>query len=313
MAGPSGRPFFSYFYRMKFLWVTLCAGLLFACKKGASFDDTATFTASVLAQANDQVRISTTIDAAFNDVDSVLANPVNLCGANVTVDSVDSPRSITITYTGATCGVLLYHAGTITVQYPPGNNWDSTLDTVAVLFTNVTINTPPDTTNILFNGLCYYTNVTGASLSTLTGGSASSIVHTITGVNLNVIFDYAWPQMWQIARQRTYTNNNGIVISTAGMDTVGGIPAVSEWGGNRFGNSVITAIDSPLVADQGCGWQTTAGQIMLNNPSGMTSMTYGLDSTGAATGCPVAGRPYYYKLAWTGTGQDPVMAILPYP
>ena len=127
------------------------------------------------------------------------------------------------------------------------------------------------------------------------------------------MFNFTWPSTWQVARRRTYTNNGGLSISTAGMDSVGGYAAVSEWGGNRFGNSVITAVDSPLTINQGCGWRLTSGQIQLYNPSGITSMIYGLDSTGSASACPAAGTPYYYKLAWTGTGQNPFTAVLPYP
>jgi len=57
----------------------------------------------------------------------------------------------------------------------------------------------------------------------------------------------------------------------------------------------------------------TRGQIRLYNPAGVTSMIYGLDSTGAASDCPPAGVPYHYKMAWSGTDQNPYTAILPYP
>jgi hypothetical protein len=299
---------------MKFLLVSLSAAVLFSCsKKGSGFNDSSAFNANVEAQTNDQVRISTTIDAIFNDVDSVLANPVNLCAANVTVDSVDSPRVISIAYNGSACGFLLYHQGTVRIFYAVGNNWNATLDTVLVTFTNVVVNTPPDTTNLLFNGGFYYTNVSGGSLSDLAGGGASAIVHSITGVNLNIIYHYTWPSNWQIARRRTYTNDGSLVISTTGMDSVGGYANVSEWGGNRFGNSVIAAVDSPLTITQACGWRQTSGQIQLYNPVGMTNMTYGLDSTGVPTSCPLTGVPYYYKLSWTGSGQNPYTRVLPYP
>ena len=299
---------------MKFLLVTLSAALLFSCSKtGSGFNDTANFTANAQAQTNDQVRISSTIDAVFNDVDSVLANPANLCGATVTVDSVDSPRKVTITYNGVACGFFLYHQGTVTIQYPPGNNWNTALDTVLVTLQNVVINTPPDTSSLVFSGQCLYTNVSGGSLSGLTGGGPSPVIHSITVVNLGVLYNFYWPSIWQIARLRTYTNKGGLAISTSGMDSVGGYAAVAEWGGNRFGNSVITAIDSPLMINQGCGWRLTSGQIQLYNPAGMTSMIYGLDSTGTATGCPTGGTPYYYKLSWSGSGQNPYTVVLPYP
>lgn len=298
--------------RCRLALLTLLAGLLVACKKNSSssFNNTAAFTANVQTQTSDQVRISNTIDAVFNDVDSVLANPVNLCAANVSVDSVAD--TITIAYNGTSCGLLSY-SGTVRIGYTPGNSWNNALDTVGIRFYNVIINTPPDTNHILFTGYCYYTNVSGGSLSGLNNGSPP-VIHSITGVNLSVVYNYTWQSYWQIARQRSYTNNSGMVIvTTSGMDSVGGFAAVSEWGGSRFGNSVIVSVDSPLVINQGCGWRLTGGQIQLHNPAGTTSMIYGLDSTGAATGCPLAGTPYFYKLAWSGTGQNPYTAILPYP
>ena len=300
---------------MKFLLVTLCAGLLFACKKGSGgFNDTTSFTANVRAQTDDQVRISNTIDAVFNDVDSVLDNPaISLCAGGVGIDTTVDPRIIQIAYGGSSCGFTKYLKGVITISYVPGTNWNDPLDTVAVSFYNVAINTPPDTNTILFNGKCSYTNVTGGSLSGLGAGGPSPVIHTITGFNLNLAYNSYWPSTWQIARRRTYTNNGGLTISTAGMDSVGGFAAISEWGGNRFGNSMIVGVDSPLVIDQGCGWQLTRGQIRLYNPAGVTSMIYGLDSTGAASGCPPAGVPYHYKMAWSGTDQNPYTAILPYP
>jgi hypothetical protein len=299
---------------MKFLLVPLCAALLFSCsKKGSGFNDSSSFNANVETQTIDQLRISTTIDAVFNDVDSVLANPVNLCGATVTVDSVDSPRNVTIVYNGATCGLLLYHQGTVTVSYLPGNNWNAAHDTVQVTLKNVTINTPPDTANLVFSGTCSYTNVSGGSLAGLTGGGPSPVIHSITGINISIFYNFYWPSNWQIARQRSYINNGGLVVTTTGMDSVGGYAGVAEWGGNRFGNSVIEAVDSPLTITQGCGWRLSSGQTQLYNPVGMTSMVYGLDSAGAATGCPVGGTPFYYKLAWTGSGQNPYTTLLPYP
>ncbi|HVS97815.1 MAG TPA: hypothetical protein VHE54_15075 [Puia sp.] len=296
---------------MKFLLVALCAGILFGCKKSsAGLDNTPVFTTYVRAQTDDLVRISTTIDAIFNDVDSVLANPVDLCSAHVSVDSVSD--TVSILYNNGSCGSLSY-SGTVRIGYVPGSNFDHALDTVGIRLYNVMVNTPPDTAHISFSGLVYYTNVSGGSLAGLAGGGASPVVHTITGVNLNVVYAFTWPSNWQIARQRTYSNDGGLVISTSGMDSVGTFGAVSEWGGNRFGNSVIAGIDSALTIHQGCGWQLTGGRLHLYNPAGTTSVTYGLDSTGAATGCPAAGIPYYYKLSWTGIDENPYTAVLPYP
>jgi hypothetical protein len=309
---------FLYFRTMNWKRILVLAVLPFACTKPTVFNgnNTATFNSNLQTQANDQVRISTEIDAAFNDIDSVLAQialptPASLCAGNVTVDSVDTPRVITLAYNGDLCGLLVYDSGYISISYNPGTNWSSPVDTVSVTFNNVIINRLSDTTEIGLSGTAYYTNVSGGSLIGFSGTSPP-IVHTITGINLGIVFDHALTATWQIARQRNYTYNNGLSISTSGFDTAGGFSNVSEWGGNRFGNSVVTSITSPLVISQGCNWQLTGGQELLNNPVGVTTLSFGLDSTGAAMGCPAPGSSYYFGLSWTGTGENNYSIYLPY-
>jgi hypothetical protein len=300
---------------MKWKCILALAVLPFACVKPTVFNtnNTATFTANLQTQANDQVRISTEIDAAFNDIDSVLAlpTPASLCSGNVTVDSADTPRVITLTYNGDRCGLLVYDSGSISISYNPDTNWSGPADTVSITFYNVIIYRQGDTTEIGLSGTAYYTNVSGGNLTGFSGTSPP-VVHTITGINLGIVFDHAWTAIWQIARQRTYTYNNGLSISTIGLDTAGGYSDVSEWGGSRFGNSVITSITSPLVIGQGCNWQLIAGQEQLNNPVGVTTLSFGLDSVGAPMGCPAPGSSYYFGLSWTGTGENNYNIFLPY-
>jgi hypothetical protein len=50
----------------------------------------------------------------------------------------------------------------------------------------------------------------------------------------------------------------------------------------------------------------------LNNAAGNTAITFGLDATGAATGCPVLGGFYYFKLVYTSNANKTYTFILPY-
>src|SRR5581483_6457134 len=120
-----------------------------------------------------------------------------------------------------------------------------------------------DTTTIVYNGAFYYTNVSGGSLSSLTSAASSPIVHSLRGANISVFFNNQTTATWQIARQRTYTYNNGLVISTTGTDTAGGQQNVSEYGGTRYGNSFVTSVISPLVTTQACDFQVTSGQTQI--------------------------------------------------
>jgi hypothetical protein len=289
------------------------AGLFFACsKKPGSFNNGANFTAALKVQANDEVRISSELDAAFNDVDSVAGGAASVCGATIAVDSVDSPRVIKITYSGQTCDALRSRSGSISIAYTPGSSWNTAGDSLVVSFTTLTITRLADYKTLTLNGSFMYRNISGGSLAGLNTGGTTPVVHTLTGSNITLTYDDGTITNWQFTRQRTYTYSGGLVISTLGLDSAGTIGGVADWGANRFGNSVVAVPTSAWVISQACGWRTTGGQATLTNPVGATTLTFGLDSTGKATGCPVNGGHYYYQLGWTGQGENPYSTLLPY-
>ncbi|HEY4112120.1 hypothetical protein [Puia sp.] len=295
--------------------VILMAGLLLACSnKTAPFNNTPNFIASLQIQANDGIRVSTELDAAFNDVDSILADAKSVCGSTLSlfVDSVDSILASTITYNGNTCNALYSRAGTISILSRQGSSWTTPGDSVTVNFANYLVTRLADTKRFRLNGTFIYRNVSGGTLAGLTTGGTSPVVHTIAGVNVNITYDDSTLSRWQFGRQRSYTNSSGLVISTIGLDSAGTIGQVADWGGNRFGNSVVLVPVTPLTISQSCGWQLTGGQATMTNPAGTTTLIFGLDSTGKATGCPVNGNHYYYNLSWTGESENPYSAILSY-
>ena len=325
--------------------VGVVACILFACKKNAAFSSSeqAQLDSAVNVQTNDQVRVVSDIDAIFNDVNSVMINQKSVTGAGVQrgvrqgvtvtggpidtiqntgicaatyvqVDAVDTPHYISITYGGPVCDNSRIFSGHVTIYFNPGTSWSTANDTVGVNLTNLYVKgLQSDTSTILYNGSFYFSNVSGGSLSSLTSTASTPVVHSIQGINISLLFNDVTSAVWQIAHQRTYTYNNGLVISTTGTDTAGGLQNVSEYGGTRYGNSFITSITSPLITTQACDFQVTGGQTQLTNPSGVTIMLFGLNSSGTATGCPSSGSPYYYHLSWTGTGENPYSAVRPYP
>ncbi|HXB06093.1 MAG TPA: hypothetical protein VNW04_03235, partial [Puia sp.] len=142
---------------------------------------------------------------------------------------------------------------------------------------------------------------------------AAAITHTIMSTNMSVTFDNGAQRTWSVARQRVYSYNNGLVVTTTGLQTSGSIQGISEWGTNRFGNTFTTQIVNPLVISLcNSAFQVTSGEVNLTNAAGSTMITFGLDSTGAATSCPVGSASYYFKLVWTGKAGKTYTFILPY-
>jgi hypothetical protein len=303
-----------YFYGMKRLVpVILFAAVLCSCSKKTSLvNNTSVLTAELRTQSNDAVRVSNELDAAFNDVDSILENHADVCNGTFAINTADTPNVMAITYKGNTCDALSSRSGYITIDYTPGSSWTTAGDSVTVNLSNLLITRLSDNKNFQFNGTLTYYNTSGGALAGLSAGSVSPVVHTIAGFNVNVTYDDGTLSRWQFTRRRTYTYNQGIVISTVGTDSAGTVANVADWGSNRYGNSMILVPTTPLLISQSCGWRTTGGQATLSNPSGTSTLSFGLDSTGKATGCPLPGIPFYYKMAWTADGENPYTALLPY-
>ncbi len=290
----------------------LIVGLFFACsKKSTSFNNSKSFVASLQTQSNDAIRISNELDNAINDVDSALAGATSICGATIVVDSVDSPRVIDINYNGNSCDALRTRTGSIGVIYTPGTDWNTPGDSVTLYFNPIVITRKSDGKPLTIKGILVYKNVTGGTLDSLAGGGAP-IVHTLIGTNLSIKFDDSTLSNWSFARQRTYTYSSGLLISTIGLDSAGNIGGVADWGGNRFGNSVVVVPTTPIQLSQSCGWKITGGTETMTNPIGLSTLTFGLDTTGKPAGCPVNGGHFYYGLSWTGDGESPYSGVVPY-
>ena len=175
---------------------------------------------------------------------------------------------------------------------------------------NLTITRLRDGKTIVINGTKTYTNVTGGLIIDLP--NLDSIVHTISG-NMSVTFASGNQRVWDVSKTRTFTYNDGIVLSTTGThaDSLGN-SNVAEWGVNRYGVGFESMISEPKVIAQSCEYRLTGGQNTVIRTDGwMSVITYGLDANGDATGCPGTGT-YYYKLVVNRPNGKTYTYILPY-
>ncbi len=321
----------------RYVLIITFAGMLFACKKNNSSGTAGTTNTDLQTQSDDQTRVSTETDAAFDDVNAVMTSQSSvtgssitpaphfeveggpadtvaspICDAVVTIDTTDNPRTITITYNGKNCDLTRTRKGAVVISFVPGVQWRTAGAVVTVTFQNLAITRLIDNKTITLNGTHTYTDVSGGSLISLPNNPGTSITHTITSSDMSITFDNGSQRTWNIARQRVFTYSGGFVITTTGTHSDGSTQGISEWGVNRFGNNFETAITQPLVIEQSCGFQMTGGQAQLTNNAGTTTITFGLDAAGASTGCPVQGGFYYFELVWAGNGGKTYTFILPY-
>lgn len=309
---------------MKFRILSLSAiifsiSLLFtSCQKNAGSDTEPDYANESTVHSDDQSRFSGEMDAVADDASAALdgtpgfsgrGEQIQLCNATIVVDTISNPRTITITYNGANCFGNRTRTGVVIISMAQGVRWKNAGAVVNVIIQNLRITRLSDNKSITINGTHTYTNVSGGLLVNLL--TLGTITHTISSNNMSVTFDNNSQRTWQVAKQRVFTYNNGIVVTTTGTHSAGGVTGIAEWGINRFGRVFTTVISQPLVVRQDCNFRLTSGQVVHTLPVFNASVTFGLDATGNPTSCPGAG-PYYMKIIWTGPGGNPHTIILPY-
>lgn len=292
--------------------------LFTSCQKNT--DTNADFTTESSAHSDDQSRFSDEVDAVANDINLQMeANPgftgrgeqvqSLICDATVVVDTVSNPRTITITFNGTNCLGNRTRTGVIIISMAQGIRWKDAGAVINVTFQNFKITRLRDNKSITINGTQAHTNVSGGLLINLP--VLGHITHTITSSNISVTFDNNSQRTWQVAKQRLFTYNNGVVITVTGLHSQGGTSGIVEWGTNRFGNSFTTAITHPVVRRQDCSFRVGSGKVVHATASFNASVTFGLDSNGNPTTCPGLGY-YYMKVEWTGPNNQTHTALLPY-
>lgn len=286
-----------------------------ACKKDEAKPDDST--TEMTTEADDQSRISGEMDAVANDINlavegnvdfggRVLRPTTEICGATLSAESSSGVKKLTIAYAGGQCGGQHVRTGTVVVSMPSDVRWRDAGAELTVEYKDVKITRRSDNKSITINGTGTFTNVSGGRLIDLaTQGSITHTHHSTTTVK----FEDGTERTWQVARQRVFTYDNGIVITVTGLQNQGTNSGIAEWGTNRFGKVFATAITQPLVIRQDCNFRITSGQVQ-HQPSSAT-VTFGLNADGIATSCPGSGS-YYYKLSWTGPAGKVYSFILPY-
>jgi len=232
----------------------------------------------------------------------------SICGATTVLDTLSNPRTITITYNGLDCSGTRTRTGTIVLSMASNTRWKNAGAVINVSFQNYKVKRLSDNKSITFNGTQTYTNVTGGLLFNLS--NVSPIIHTISSTNMSITFDNNTQRQWSIARRRTYSYNNGIVMEVNGTHTDGNNTQIAEWGTNRFGHPFTTSITQGLVVRQSCAFRLTSGEIK-HEGFATSTVKFGLDVNGLPTGCP-GSNPFYYKVTWTGPNGATATAILPY-
>lgn len=290
-----------------------------SCKKDKTSDAD---TMDLVTHSDDQSEVATNTDDIANDVNTTIDNYNAFngfvgsadgitglpCNATAVLDSANGLRRITITFNGLNCTGTRTRTGVILLTMPLAQHWKDAGAAVTINIQNLKITRVRDNKSITINGTIVTTNVSGGRLRDL--ASLGTIIHTVTSTGVTVTFDNNTKRTWQIAKKRTFTYNNGIVITTIGTHIEGSVTGISEWGTNRFGNDFITAITQPMVIRQDCDWRLVSGQVTHSRLLASTVVTFGLDSAGNPVTCPSG--TFYMKIVWTNANNVVRTYIIPY-
>lgn len=298
--------------------IGLISFALTSCKKDhIETDDLATICKN---QADDESRLSDEFDAISMDATRVVeAAPIlagarvdwqDLCDATVAYDTLGSNRTVTITYNGTNCIGNRTREGVVVIIMPLGVQWSNAGATMTINIQNLVITRLSDGKTITLNGTKTVTNVTGGLVENLSG--AGTITHTVYGNDLSITFDNGSERLWNVARQRVFTYDDGIVITVTGLHDNGTSTGIAEWGTNRHGHLFETTIVDPLVIRQDCDFRLTSGKKIHEVGPRVVTVTFGLDASGNATACPGFGNPYYLKAEWNDPQGNYHFVLKPY-
>jgi hypothetical protein len=277
-------------------------------------DDAMNNDADAALSSNVSISGSSVNDVPVNNkVATMGVNGVNganvICDATITFDTTSTTRTVTITYDGSNCWGNRTRTGSISISVPTGVHWGDAGATVTINVNDLAITRVRDNKTITFNGTKTITNVTGGLLKDL--ATLASVTHTISA-SLTITYNNGKTAEWNASKQRVFTYNSGVEITTTGTHSDGTNTNVAEWGTNRFGVSYESLITAPKVIDQSCDYRLTSGANEILNSKGATAtVTYGLDATGAATTCPGTGS-YYAELVYVTPAGKTFTYIFPY-
>lgn len=262
-------------------------------------------------------------DAAINDVNTEISNNSLLRGRTSNGASINSVLGITTAgYTIDTTGV---HLGTIKINYDgttisnrsrtgsirltiqnyaQGKRWKDVGCVLQVDYLAYKITRASDSKSVQFDGTQLLTNVTGDGWwELLITKTKSSIATSVTGSNLNVLFEDGKTAVYNINRKFTYTFPNNILTCTGeGIGSSGGLNNLENYGTTRDGDAFTSEVSTPIVWNLTCGWWAPIqGKAIIKVDSKDFSLdcTFGVDATGNPVTVGLNQCPYGWKVEWS--------------
>lgn len=295
----------------------LASALTFsACKKKQAFKNED-------GQAStDNRTVQSENDAAINDINTEVSNNSILRGRSSEAASIKNALGITATgYTIDTTGayqgtIKINYDGTtisnrtrtgsirLTIQnYASGKRWKQAGCVLQVDYLSYKITRASDGKSVQFNGTQLLTNETGGSWwELLIVKTQPSLATSVTGTNLNVLFDDGKTAVYNINRRFTYTYPNNLLTCVGeGIGSADGLSSLENYGTTRDGDAFTSQVTTPITWNMTCGWWAPIqGKAIIKVDSKDFSLdcTFGVDASGNSVTVGANQCPYGWKVEW---------------
>jgi len=281
------------------------------CKKDKNDADTN----SMQQLSKDQAAVQSASDDVLNDANNILSNgtskTVQNFPCNVTIDSssiVGDTITYALTFNGLNCAGTHNRVGNATIKKNVNTHWSVAGSKVTITLINLKITKISSGKSVILNGTKIFENVSGGLLIDL-GGSATSIVHKVTG-SLQATFDDNTTRTWYVTRQKTYTGSLGsLIVTVDGFGSADGYSNLETWGTNRDGELFYSQVTQPVVFRQTCDWDPISGIVVLMIPSDdkQATLTFGYDDNNQLV--TDGSCPSRYKVDWEKGTQSGTLYI----
>ena len=280
------------------LFVALLTLGLGSCKKEDMVDRSDEYK----AQTDDQLFISAEIDIVTMDANTAVEssenffsrtnNANNICDGNFSVESTSSVKYITINYNGISCSGQTRREGQVVISMPTSTKWSDAGAALNISYKGLKVTRIRDNKSVTLDGDVHLTNVSGGRLSEI---FMKQLVHTIHSSSMKITFADGVKRMWQLAVRRTYSFDNGLVITSIGDKNAGNKIGISASGTTKAGRQFVTTIVEPMIIRQDCYFRIVSAKLYQEQGENLT-IKFGLNENGDAVTCPAGS--YYLQVSF---------------
>ena len=176
---------------------------------------------------------------------------------------------------------------------PISTKWSDAGAVLNVNYKGLKVTRVRDNKTITLDGEVNLTNISGGRISEI---FMKQLVHTIHSSSMKITFADGVKRMWQLSVRRTYSFDNGLVITSVGDKNAGNKTGISAAGTTRAGRQFVTMIVEPMIIRQDCYFRIVSAKLYQEQGENLT-IRFGLNELGEPVSCPVGA--YYLQVSYS--------------